>query len=81
MSERPPLPAHAAAGARSQGAQHAPVRNGHYGCPERVRLTLPGPGTSDFTLSQVDCVLWNGLAEPDPRWTPLLTAVAEATRE
>jgi len=47
---------------------------GHTGAGGRLAFAHPERGIAfAFTC---DTMLWNGLSGPDPRWTPLLNALA-----
>jgi CubicO group peptidase (beta-lactamase class C family) len=53
--------------------------DGSFGCTGAGgRLAFAHPARRAAFAFTCDTMLWNGLAEPDPRWTPLLTAIDEA---
>jgi CubicO group peptidase (beta-lactamase class C family) len=59
-------------------AMLGPGSFGHTGAGGRLGFAHPESGVAfGFTC---DTMLWDGLTRPDPRWTPLLAALADALR-
>lgn len=57
-------------------AMLGPGSFGHTGAGGRLGFAHPERGIAwGFTC---DTMLWDGLTSPDPRWTPLLSALGEA---